>query len=396
MKTLRLETVSPPYPQLPEALGSLDVTLDSELAFYRQHRQQQGQAALLPQSLPSDAVSSDADLQVSAGSELSELLVDVRPSTENGAKQSAIAEDTVDRSSRPTSDEHWGEDQDARQLDAMTETAFEKTDSAKTDSAKTKGSKNTKEPRKTDTTSADASLDPLEAAVAGGSAQHSTVAANAPLESYLDPAIEDYLESSEALLKHLETDDVPVLHDELPAPWTGYRWVLAMGLGLVLGGLVFWHYTRQQPSEPDPDLETPATPEETSEPVPSGAVPSAPTVTVSEPANAAPTEATRSNLSAPSGPNLANQSFPDLNLSNLGQLDPQAEAVANGLEEPGLFFVVVEEGESVSLEAARTLVPEAFDNGREIQLGAIEGEAAAQRLAERLRSQGLPARVVAN
>ncbi|NCJ05719.1 hypothetical protein GS597_04170 [Synechococcales cyanobacterium C] len=376
MNTLRLDTVVPPYAQLPEVLGALDVTLESELTLFRQQRQPYAQAPLLPESVSPSHKSSETmssalepflseapDVEAAHGESRSDGSVEA----DFGESEGAVA-GSAELSGLDSDPDHRGlnapEVEGGHEVDGLSE------------------------PNSLSGVSGSSLSEDVLVAGQGSviaDQRLSSNKANVPLESYLDPAIEDYLESSEALLKHMDTDESPRLRedlDELPSPWAGYRWIWAVAVGVVFGGLLLWHQMRQRGPEPRPE-----TSEETSEVPASKANP--PTVTG---ASSAPL----SRSTTPSGPNLANREFPALNLSNLGQLSPQGETTDQATAS-GLFYVVVAEGgEAVTLEAARALVPDAFYTGGEIQLGAIEDEAEAQQFAESLRRQGLPAQVVTN
>ncbi|MGR3274094.1 SPOR domain-containing protein [Acaryochloris marina NIES-2412] len=255
----------------------------------------------------------------------------------------------------------------------------------------------------------------------------SETAENDPHVSKLDPAIEDYLDSSTALRQHLED---AVAEPETPPetnnnPFTPKKIMFLLG-GSIVGAFIvvlFLNITglRNQlwpPKQPRPSAQVPAS-------SPSQAS-SSPTVKPRE----SPTATT-----SPPGPDLSKKEFSDVNLENLSRLEPKPSAspspsspaasptpkppkptsetpkpsvtlsqepapiLKNQTSETGLFYVVIPYNNAASLQKTQQLVPTAFltngTGGQQVQAGALESMEAAKRLAKRLRSKGLSAAIIA-
>ena len=249
-------------------------------------------------------------------------------------------------------------------------------------------------------------------------------------EHYLDPAIEDYLESSEGLLQHLE-DSSPIAALPTKDPITPVKtWGIIGAVAVVMLGCVgfvlfnttnisqvFTSSTSDQPASTPPGdttVESPSAP--------------SPTRAPSSKATQPPTSAT------PKGPDLSSQEFVDLNLSNLGKVDPQsgsgtapgtgapsgatATTTAPGTAptttpgttpSPGAtsspgntrsFYVVSDYTGQDSLDQARRIVPNAylttFADGQRIQLATLYDFQKAKEMAQSLRNKGLNATILAS
>ncbi|KAI9135593.1 SPOR domain-containing protein [Acaryochloris sp. CCMEE 5410] len=242
---------------------------------------------------------------------------------------------------------------------------------------------------------------------------------NDPHLSKLDPAIDDYLDSSTALRQHLEE---AVAEPETPPvttnnPLTPKRIMLLVG-GSILGALVvvlFLHVTGLRNKLWPPKQPRPSAPVSASSPPKS---PSAPA-----PPSESPLVAT-----SPPGPDLSKKEFSDVNLENLSRLDPSSSPspspatspspqpsaaptpaatlsqkpvpiLKNQTSETGLFYVVIPYNNAASLQQTRKIVPTAFltngTGGQQVQAGALESLDAAKRLAKQLRSKGLSAAIIA-
>jgi cell division septation protein DedD len=214
-------------------------------------------------------------------------------------------------------------------------------------------------------------------------------------DQFLDPSIDDYLQSSETLLKHLNQPaetEVALVDDAVTAPKRSWAMVAGMTL-LTLGTLalagflimlgVRWFSiksasTAQTDIQPSPlpssaISNSPVTPPV---PLPTEGVSPQPSATVSPGAIAA-TEG------VPTQPNLAGTPTSSPSIS------PNASryvvlAVANSPE---------------SLQTAQRLVPDAYvievEGQKRIQMASLESLQQAQQMVNELKNQGFPATIVA-
>lgn len=203
-------------------------------------------------------------------------------------------------------------------------------------------------------------------------------------DQFLDPSIEDYLESSEALLKHL---DDPVEPDLTPAKDDGTAakrsWVVISGVTLLILGIlaltgflgvlaVRWFSLKPvSVPTPQPLVSTPAS----VSPLPSAAI--------------APTEGVSPNLAPNPAPNSANTAVtPTPSATPTAPINPNAAR-----------YIVLAIDSQASLQAARQLVPDAFiavvDGQKRIQLADLESLQQAQQMVNELKNQGFPASIVA-
>lgn len=395
-----------PHPLLKAALGTLDMTVESEMSLFRQHQtlaelpHNTEEEASEPQMLPetsqpeeraaeeplADNASQDA---IPAALELEDVAEDLTPS--ELALFQVETESAVDSENSETNLE---------QQEAVLE------------------------PSPRFKRSADVAGAPLP----------SETAENDPHVSKLDPAIEDYLDSSTALRQHLED---AVAEPETPPetnnnPFTPKKIMFLLG-GSIVGAFIvvlFLNVTGLRnklwpPKQPRPSAQVPAS-------SPSQAS-SSPTVKPRE----SPTATT-----SPPGPDLSKKEFSDVNLENLSRLEPKPSAspspsspaasptpkppkptsetpkpasetpkpsatlsqepapiLKNQTSETGLFYVVIPYNNAASLQKTQKLVPTAFltngTGGQQVQAGALESIEAAKRLAKRLRSKGLSAAIIA-
>jgi cell division septation protein DedD len=203
-------------------------------------------------------------------------------------------------------------------------------------------------------------------------------------DQFLDPSIDDYLQSSETLLKHLnqpaEANSAPV--DEAAAPpkrsWVVIGGITLLTLGLLaLGGFLVmlalrWFSIKpnlQAPIQPSPlptsSLSTGATP--SLSPLPSTAIatPLPPAATEGVPPTPSPTNTP----TLPVNPNASR------------------------------YVVLSVANSPVSLQTAQRLVPDAYvvevDGQQRIQLAALDSLQQAQQMVDELKNQGFPATIVA-
>ncbi|MBV5257598.1 hypothetical protein FLX56_04075 [Synechococcus moorigangaii CMS01] len=234
-----------------------------------------------------------------------------------------------------------------------------------------------------------------------------------PWEQVVPPP-EDYLESSEELLKSLDAEP------QTPAPKSAFRWPLALGLlgaALIGGGLVALAIAI-------PDLFTPKTAPETA---------LEPTASPPRVDPAPEPEA------IPSTVNLASQEFIELRLENLSIIDPglptesedtaaeatastettappanQNQATAMPLPAPmpgfpgtplatpdglklGYYYVIFRNTSPAAVNRAKTVIEGAFvrqfPGGRAIQMAEVDAAAKADELVRQLKAQNIAAEV---
>lgn len=392
-----------PHPLLKAALGTLDMTVESEMSLFRQHQtlaelpDDIDEAVSDPQMLPETASSEEEAVEAPLNSdtapavpafELEDVAEDLTPS------ELALFQVETD-----SAGESETRESNLEQQEAVLEPS---------PSPRVKRSKDV-----------------------AGAPLPSEAAENDPHVSKLDPAIDDYLDSSTALRQHLED---AVAEPETPSetahhPFTPKKIMLLLG-GSIGGALIvvlFLHVTGLRnklwpPKQPQPSAQVPA-----SSPSPS----SSPSAKTSQSPTATP---------SPPGPDLSKKEFSDVNLENLSRLEPSASPspssapaasptlaaspspkpasappatptpsatlsqkpvpiLKNQTSETGLFYVVIPYNNAASLQQTRKVVPTAFltngTGGQQVQAGALESLDAAKQLAKQLRSKGLSAAIIA-
>lgn len=385
-----------PHPLLKAALGTLDMTIESEMSLFRQHQT----LAELPDDLKEE---------ISEPQMLPEATQSEAGSTEDPVTSSTAQQDAIP----PLELEDVAEDLTPSELALF---------QVETDSVN--------DPETNDSENSETKLDQQEAVLepsprfkrpagVAGAPLPSEATENDPHLSKLDPAIDDYLDSSTALRQHLEE---AVAEPETPPvttnnPLTPKRILLLVG-GSILGALVvvlFLHVTGLRnklwpPKQPRPSAQVSA-----SSPPKSSSSPAQP--------SESPPVAT-----SPPGPDLSKKEFSDVNLENLSRLEPSSSPspspaaspspqpsaaptpattlsqkpvpiLKNQTSETGLFYVVIPYNNAASLQQTRKIVPTAFltngTGGQQVQAGALESLDAAKRLAKQLRSKGLSAAIIA-
>lgn len=390
-------TSNQPHPLLQAALGTLDMTIESEMSLFRQYQT----LSTLPDV--EDKADDDPCLLPHASPEFSEA-------EQMASPQPPLEKDT-EEAQRPIAPNLELTDDMAENLTPSELALFQ----VETEAAPVPDS-----------------LEQQEAVLESPVVEQHPAVAGAPLPiqevgkdphvSSLDPAIEDYLDSSTALRQHLEesvTDSEP----EPKANSLGPQKLLML-LGLSIVGtfviVLFLNGTglrqklwppKRPPSQP---IKPAASPEKVDPSPPS-----------SDQADASPTPS--SSIVAAQGPDLSTREFSDVNLGNLSRLQPSVSptpststspalpsptptpsvaptqesipVLKNPTSQTGLFYVMLPYTNTASLTQAQKLVPTAFlttgPAGQQVQVGALATMAAAQRLAKQLRSQGLSATIVA-
>jgi cell division septation protein DedD len=224
-------------------------------------------------------------------------------------------------------------------------------------------------------------------------------------DQFLDPSIDDYLQSSETLLKHLnqpaEADRAPV-DEAATAPKRS--WVLVGGMTLLilgllaLGGFLIILALRWFSIKPAPNLQAPIQPA----PLPTtslstGATPSLsplPNSAIASPLPATSTDGTSPQPTSSTSPGAVAATegvppTPSPSNTPTSPINPNASryvvlAVANSPE---------------SLQTAQRLVPDAYvvevGGQKRIQLAALDSLQQAQQMVDELKNQGFPATIVA-
>jgi hypothetical protein len=226
------------------------------------------------------------------------------------------------------------------------------------------------------------------------------------LERFLDPSIEDYLESSEALLKHLDNSEGMIAKStkptrsarltKKPSPSksspAASTWafklllgVLAIALLVGIAMLILKQLTTRSRSTPVPQ------PSSQSSIQPSPSVQPA-VQTTTAPISASPStiaitpvslKPTLKPTSAPISPNLT----------------PASASSPKPTVQPSAFYAVIAPyQDDASLQRARQLVPDAFiadiKGQKRIQLAFVDDLQRAQRLVDDLKNEGFPATIV--
>lgn len=390
-----------PHPLLKAALETLDMTVESEMSLFRQHQT----LAELPD---------DIDEAASAP----QMLPETAPSEESSAESTPPSDPEPQNAIPALELEDVAEDLTPSEL-ALFQVETDSAGNSENSETKLEQQEAVLEPSPRFKRSADVAGAPLP----------SEAAEDDPHVSKLDPAIDDYLDSSTALRQHLEE---AVAEPETPPattnhPFTPKKMMLLLG-GSILGALLvvlFLHVTGLRnklwpPKQPRPSAQVPASsPSQSPSPL------------------AQPSESPAA-TSSPPGPDLSKKEFSDVNLENLSRLEPQPSTspspspppatstapkppkptstastptpsatlsqkpvpiLKNQTSETGLFYVVIPYNNAASLQQTQKLVPTAFltngTDGQQVQAGALESLEAAKRLAKQLRSKGLSAAIIA-
>ncbi len=258
------------HPILQTALASLDLTVESELTYYRQ---QQAQLALLPEGEDASSVPAiEAEVEQTSG----EQFVAVAPPRSDATQDEQGAEEEI--ASPP--DDYTMADTDALPDAALVpvtdpqvqEAALVTTGDAQLLEVEPAGMIEIDTPP-------DAELD-SETAEALNTQPPPPADFPKSYENYLDPSIEDYLESSEALLRHLEDSKTEPEPKVKPKKNLGLSGLLLMILAVLgLGTALFWGLSQQLRPSGKPPIPTPSSLppspslQPTGSPLPSGTLP---------------------------------------------------------------------------------------------------------------------------
>jgi cell division septation protein DedD len=326
-----------PLPEeLKAAIACLDLSLESELALYRNHQSQISSTLALPSADPDEAALRSPNLAL-------EPLI-----APNESKRLAPEVDSAEKNFEPEVQEPEVQEPEAQDIEPIA-AAIELEDESET----------LPEPYGAELTAQPKSFD-----------------------RFLDPSIEDYLESSEALLKHLD-EPIDTTSALLPEPETSSRqsWVVGSGIVLIIAGMLalagFFVFLAQRwfsnkPATPPP------TPQSLVSPSPQ------PTPSLSPlPNTAIATEG------IPSTPIATNAVSPEPSATPTPSIDPNA---AN-------YIVLAANSSAETFRKAQRLIPDAFITNvggqRRIQLGSLDSLRQAQQMVNELKNQGFPASIVA-
>ena len=369
-----------------QALGSLDLTLESELALFRNYRNSNNAAAHEPAAVHEPTVSES--LNVSPAN--------VSPDSFSPEPAPTPALDPFPPTST-ASDETSPSRLQAAVSDASQDYVL--SDGWPLELSDVEASQ-----REGESTSAGA-LVPSKALVPSPTELSQT---------YSDPVLDDYLQSSEELLKHLDTP----IPRRSPENSTALKWfVWLAGLTLVISLMAALLLKTVFPVPTDNDTE------------PSGNQPESRSSQVdpqSSRSGSSPQTDSTASLSSDQtsipGPDLTDNEFIDVNASNLARLNPSSstsfpatppqgspstpnsvnpsQTAAPPTGTPGKqYYVVTDYTDDKSLKAAQAIVPTAkaveFTGGTKVQVGQYASIADAQNAATELRQKGLTITILA-
>jgi hypothetical protein len=212
------------------------------------------------------------------------------------------------------------------------------------------------------------------------------------LERFLDPSIDDYLESSEALLKHLDRSEEEIAKPTKASPLKSSGFAFKLLGGILVSALIVgtamtilkqFSAKSPSPSVPQPSGQ-PSPPLNFSSPSTSASL--EPSADVSSKSSSTP------NSPATIGPQPAPSQVSSATASPLPTPSAAIPSAA--------FYVVVAPYQGVtSFQRAKQLVPDAFianvKGQRLIQLSFVENLQQAQRLVSDLKNEGFSASIVA-
>lgn len=381
-----------PYQSLQAALACLDLSLESELALYRQKTLQASSALALSDNL-------DGSISV----------------LEMDSEEDSLG--NLDRSNLPSSLSFKTDDSQEMGLTALSalggnpqDTAMTEIQGTKIQGAKIQGTDvQSVEPAERESA---AFLDGTDEDPDTLPEPYSAEAVSNPeaLERFLDPSIEDYLESSEALLKHLDDSDGMIAkpakrprqkssspksspqkssspksspQKSSPPKSSGLVFkilgsVLAIAFLVGIAMLILKQLATGSRNTPDPQSVTQS-------PIPSSL----------QPAVQAPSTPVSANPSAIAITPLPLNSTP----TSVSSPSPKPTVQHSTAVPAAPFYVVVAPyQDEASLQRARQLVPDAFiadiKGQRRIQLAFLDDPQRAQRLVNDLKNEGFPATIL--
>jgi hypothetical protein len=338
--------------KLPEnlsaAIACLDLSLESELALYRNHRSQASSMLALSSADPDEAALRSPDLALEAFI-----------ATDDPRMLSAEEDNTNDNP-----------DAEVREIEPIT-AAIEIEEESET------------------------LPEPYGAELA---------AQPKALDQFLDPSIEAYLESSEALLKHLDepagTNSAPAQEPAPSSKNSRQSWVVGSGIVLIILGMLalagFFVFVAQQwlstkssiaPVKPQPLVPpTQSVPSPSVSPLPNQSRSTLPNTAI---ASRAVTRQESATEGIPS------------KLIETGAGTPQPSAAPSPSINPNAanYVVLAANSSAQTFQKAQRLVPDAFVTNvggqRRIQLGSLDSLQQAQQMVNELKNQGLPASIMA-
>jgi hypothetical protein len=218
-------------------------------------------------------------------------------------------------------------------------------------------------------------------------------------DQFLDPSIDDYLQSSETLLKHLHQPaetEVALVDDAVAAPKRS--WIMVAGLTLIaLGTLALAAYlimlgvrwfSIKSASTAQTDIQPSPLPTLSPSPLPSPPIANSPVPL--------PTEGVspQSNATVSPGAIAATEGVPTQpNSSGTPTSSPSINPNASR------YVVLAVANSPESLQTAQRLVPDAYvievEGQKRIQMASLESLQQAQQMVNELKNQGFPATIVA-
>jgi cell division septation protein DedD len=226
-------------------------------------------------------------------------------------------------------------------------------------------------------------------------------------DQFLDPSIDDYLQSSETLLKHLHQPaeaEVALADDAVPAPkrsWVMVAGITLLALGtLALAGFLImlgvrW-FSIKSASTAQTDIQPSPLPTLSPSPLPSSAIANSPVTASGTTPVPLPTEgiSPQPNATVSPGAIAATEGVPT-------QPNPSGTPTSSPSINPNAsrYVVLAVANSPESLQTAQRLVPDAYvievEGQKRIQMASLESLQQAQQMVNELKNQGFPATIVA-
>jgi hypothetical protein len=224
-------------------------------------------------------------------------------------------------------------------------------------------------------------------------------------DQFLDPSINDYLQSSETLLKHLNQ---PAEADSAVAEAASISpkrsWVEIVGMALLVLGLLAlggflvmlaarWFSMQSAKPNAQTEIQPSPLPSLSSSPLPTASLSPLPNPAIAPPqSSAAATGSPQPSTSAVSGTVPATEGVPPTPSpapASASPINPNASR----------YIVLAVANSSESLQTAQRLVPDAYvtevEGQQRIQLASLDSLQQAQQMVNELKNQGFPAAIVA-